>query len=60
MEVPTPTQLWSCDASLLLGVGGQRPGKKRLNLGERSPFAWIPEPDGAPWMEVTQGEGAEF
>lgn len=43
-----------------LGLGGQRPGKKRLNLGERSPFAWVPEPDGAPWMEVTWGEGSEF
>lgn len=30
------------------GWAEQRPGKSCLNLGRGSPFAWIPEPDGAP------------
>lgn len=31
-----------------LGGVGQRSKKSCLNLGEGSPFAWVPEPDGDP------------
>lgn len=33
MEVLTPTQLWCCDASLLLGVGGIKAREEALESG---------------------------